>query len=196
MLIIITKFSFFAQNKDYLSLSKRIDSMSVEDQKYRKLLSKIYLGQTDTTEKQFIKAMLKKTDSLNEIEVKNIFYTYGYPKISMVGKNSSNKFWLLVQHCDKDVSFQEQIMKAMKKLINENECSKNEYAYLTDRVMINKGKAQIYGTQVEVNKEGTEYVPKKLYKPKHVDKRRKKMEIIPNSLQDYLDNMKRDFLKK
>jgi len=83
----------------------------------------------------------------------------------------------------------------MKKLINENECSKNEYAYLTDRVMINKGKAQIYGTQVEVNKEGTEYVPKKLYNPKHVDKRRKKMEIIPNSLQDYLNNMKRDFLK-
>jgi len=34
--------------------------MSVEDQKYRKLLSKIYLGQTDTTEKQFIKAMLKR----------------------------------------------------------------------------------------------------------------------------------------
>lgn len=196
ILTILTNFSIIAQNKDYLFLAKKIDSMAVEDQKWRKLLSKMYTENSDSTEKPYLKLMVKKTDSLNQIEIKRIFKLYGYPKISMVGNNSSNKFWLLVQHCDNDIMFQEQILKAMKKLIAENECARNEYAYLTDRIMINKGKAQIYGTQVELNEKGTEYVPKKLYRPKSVDKRRKQMNIIPNSLNAYLTNMNRDFLKK
>jgi len=34
---------------------------------------------------------------------------YGFPGYDLVGQKGSNSFWLIVQHCDKDVDFQEQV---------------------------------------------------------------------------------------
>jgi hypothetical protein len=140
--------------------------------------------------------MFTVTDSSNQIEVKKIFKTYGYPTKTMVGQTSNHNFWLLVQHCDKDIRFQESVLTAMQKLVYKNECPKQDFAYLTDRVKINKGEPQIYGTQVQLNESGTAYTPKNLFKPDEVDKRREEMDVYPNKLQDYLNNLTRDFIKK
>ena len=49
-------------------------------------------------------------------------------------------FWLLIQHQDNDVELQKQCLKRCNFELKNN-------AFLTDRVLINQGKKQIYGTQ-------------------------------------------------
>ena len=57
---------------------------------------------------------------------------------------------------------------------------------MTDRVEINKGKKQIYGTQVTYNSQGQAY-PKPLLDSVNVDKRRAEVGLEP--LEQYLNMM-------
>lgn len=157
------------------------------------MLTQIRKGEADSSLFENAKRMFVLTDSLNLIEAKQIFEKYGYPAISMVGEKSSHKYWLLVQHCDEDLYFQVEVLAAMEKLLSLKECSITDFAYLTDRVRVNQGKEQIYGTQVELNKEGTAFIPKSLFKPNEVEKRRAEIGLYP--LKDYLEWMARDFIK-
>lgn len=90
---------------------------------------------------------LQSVDQDNTQWLKSIVSSFGWPKISEVGKDAAHKFWLLAQHADNDPALQEQILELMAKLIPK-EATPNNYAYLTDRVLVSKGKPQKYGTQL------------------------------------------------
>jgi hypothetical protein len=64
--------------------------------------------------------------------------------INEIKGNSSelNKAWLLVQHMDKDAEFQQWFLQHLKQ-------GTEEHKYLHDRVAVNSGRKQQYGTQVE-----------------------------------------------
>lgn len=90
-------------------------------------------------------------DSVFRTNQKNIaayFSRYGYLGYREVGKESSNHFWLLVQHCDHDPAFQRKVLRAMKKQVQRKNANPDNYAYLFDRVRVNAGKKQQFGTQV------------------------------------------------
>lgn len=72
----------------------------------------------------------------------------GWPTISMVGETASSSAWLLVQHADHDPAFQYEMLQIMEPLVEQNEVSKSNYAYLYDRVMLKLKGKQRYGTQV------------------------------------------------
>jgi hypothetical protein len=74
-----------------------------------------------------------------------IYGSYGWPKISLFGDQTANDFWLLVQH--QSPALQEQMLGAMKIEVDLAEASKRNYAFLFDRVQVNQGKAQHWGTQ-------------------------------------------------
>jgi translation initiation factor 6 (eIF-6) len=93
-----------------------------------------------------------------------------------VGKEASHLAWLIVQHADHDVEFQEKCLKLMKQKLKEKKIDPIEVAYLTDRVRVNKGKKQIYGTQFYLNKNG-KLIPRPIYDKKNLDKRRKKLDL-------------------
>jgi hypothetical protein len=61
--------------------------------------------------------------------------------ITILDKKLLFNFWLLVQHQDLDLSLQ---INCLKNCGFENK----EFAYLTDRVLVNRGEKQIYGTQL------------------------------------------------
>ena len=73
---------------------------------------------------------------------------YGFPGYNQVGKETSNHFFILVQHCDDDPGFQQRVLSLMKPEVERNNADTKGYAYLTDRVLINSDKPQLYGTQV------------------------------------------------
>jgi len=125
--------------------------------------------------------------ALNEKRLKAIFERYGYPGYSLVGKKGSNDFWLMTQHCDKDVAFQEKILAAMRAKVELHDADAKNFAYLTDRVRVNTGRKQLYGTQVTYNVDSCQAVPKPLEDSLHVNERRK--QIGMESLESYLNWM-------
>lgn len=72
--------------------------------------------------------------------LKEIVREFGFPKKELVGDEGIHAFWLLVQHQDFDIGFQ-------KKCLENIEFSLKDRAYLTDRVLVNSGQKQMYGTQ-------------------------------------------------
>ncbi|MBD1395381.1 DUF6624 domain-containing protein [Mucilaginibacter glaciei] len=117
----------------------------------------------------------------------HIFNQYGYPGYDLVGKKGSNNFWLMVQHCDKWPEFQQKILAAMKiEMIKENADSKN-FAYLTDRVNLNTGKKQVYGTQLTYNTKICQALPRPLTDSLNVNARRKEVGLPP--IENYLNQM-------
>ena len=80
--------------------------------------------------------------------LKQIFDQHGYPGYDLVDTSGAHYFWLLVQHQDADSTFQKSVLAAMKVEVKKGLASGSDYAYLTDRVMVNTGHKQIYGTQM------------------------------------------------
>lgn len=112
----------------------------------------------------------------------------GYPGVAQVGEKSANNFWLLVQHADAYPDFQRQVLQKMLAEVERHNASPVDCAYLTDRVAVNAGRPEEYGTQVVYRGPGLgKAVPTSLRDPKHVDKRRAAIGMEP--LQQYLDRM-------
>lgn len=80
--------------------------------------------------------------------LEKVFNKHGFPGFDLIGQKGSNNFWLMVQHCDKWPEFQQKILNAMKPEVLKKNADAKDFAYLTDRVNINTGKKQIYGTQL------------------------------------------------
>ena len=121
--------------------------------------------------------------------VEQMFAKYGFLGFDKVGKEGSNHFWLLVQHCDKFPQFQIRVLKAMDKEVKKENANPNNYAYLYDRVKVNAGEKQLFGTQVTYEVETTgRAIPKiGLADSANVDKLRKEYTLEP--LKDYLNTM-------
>ncbi|MEO6523969.1 MAG: DUF6624 domain-containing protein [Mucilaginibacter sp.] len=123
----------------------------------------------------------------NERRLQNVFDRYGFPGYALVGKMGSNHFWLMTQHCDHDVAFQEKILAAMQVHVARQNADAKNFAYLTDRVRINTGRKQLYGTQVTYNLNSCQATPKRLADSLTVNKRRKEIGLEP--IEAYLNWM-------
>jgi hypothetical protein len=123
-------------------------------------------------------------DAGNTARMKEIVVKIGWPTVSKVGKESSRGAWLLAQHADKDVEFQRYCLTLMKES-PPREVRPMDIAYLVDRVRVNSGQPQLYGTQVM--EENNIFVPKPIEDDGGVDQRRK--EVGLESLKDYINDI-------
>jgi hypothetical protein len=172
MLLMLSSICCFSQEAQLnRKLSAEIDSLKIEDQKPATIPN----GKD-------AEAAFKMVIRTNFPLIKNILDTYGFPGYDLVGKESSNNYWLLVQHSDFDLPFQKRALKLMEIQVKKRNASSNNYAYLVDRININEGRKQIYGTQIQMTDNG--YRPKPLIDSLNVDERRKQVGLIP--LSEYL----------
>ncbi|MDB4921434.1 MAG: hypothetical protein JWQ54_3417 [Mucilaginibacter sp.] len=148
--------------------------MFKDDQFWRKEYTKVMKTEPSQYDQETIERKWAEGDSINEIKAKAIIDKYGYPGYNLVGEKSDTFFWI-IQHCDDDISFQEKVLGLLKIEIAKNNGSKENYAYLTDRVLMNKKQKQIYGTQVHTDSKTHKSSPWPLKYPKTVNALRKKM---------------------
>ena len=80
--------------------------------------------------------------------VKRILDTYGSPSYTLVGQESSDHYFVLVQHSDFNQAFQQLVLEIMRRDVGSKKASGKQYAFLTDRIAVTKGERQVYGTQV------------------------------------------------
>ena len=172
-----------SQNKE---LTEKIDRMYELDQKVQTdIISAIQKKES----KEKIKELEKFRDDTFKKHIpilKDIIKKYGVITYDLVGKESSNKFFTLIQHSDSDVKFQNCYLKKAKKYVRSKQISVSRFAYLTDRVNVNSGKPQIYGTQLKYDKPGIPS-PKNLKDPQNVNKRR--AEVGLETIEEYLKSV-------
>ncbi len=151
-----------------------------------KLIDSLYMADQKT-------ATIKPSDSAaaayqrvirtNFPVIQQILDKYGFPGYKLVGKESSGKYFLLIQHSDFNVEFQQKALDLMKLQVDKSNAAGQNYAYLVDRINLNSGKPQIYGTQVIM---GRDSKIRNCIDVDNLDQRRKSVGLIP--IKEYLKN--------
>lgn len=169
-----------------------IDSMAIEDQKWRNYYTKLQNTLPyDSLQIRSAAKMFNKVDSANYFALRKIINSLGFPSWDCVGKSGANKFWLLVQHQDSHVEFQKEVLQLMEQLWLKGKVSAVDYAYLVDRVKVNTGELQVFGTQFELNTDRSSYVPKPVIDPSNLNARREKLGL--GSIEIYIDTANRHY---
>lgn len=102
----------------------------------------------------------------------------GWFTISEYGAAADSAAWLLVQHADRDVAFQAEVLSILEPLVAAEETRPISYAYLYDRVAVNSKRPQRYGTQGGCTAGGT-WEPREVERPEQVDERRTAIGLEP-----------------
>jgi hypothetical protein len=101
--------------------------------------------------------------------LKEIVRQYGWPGKSLVGADGAEAAWLLVQHAPSP--FMKHCLSLLEDAVEAGESEAKHYAYLYDRVQVQDGNLQRYGTQYKFTPAGVlEREP--LSDPESVDQRR------------------------
>jgi len=129
----------------------------------------------------------QNTDWLKEIVEK-----YGWPGKTLVGEDGAHSARVLVDGAYHDIAFQKKCLDLMKEAVTKKEASHQDFAYLTDRVLIADKKKQLYGTQL--TQDGDKLVPQPIEDEEHVDERRKEIGLQP--LAEYLESAQGELLPK
>ncbi len=120
----------------------------------------------------------RKSDALKEIVL-----TEGWPDNKSYDGHAEAAAFMIVQHADYDPAFQELCHAKMLAGVKKGRNSTGFLAFLTDRILCNKGKHQRFGTQIREADNGC-FVPKPLEDPDSVDTLRSEVGLI-ESLSDY-----------
>jgi hypothetical protein len=88
---------------------------------------------------------MEAMDQANRAGLEQIHRRYGWPAVSLVGKQAAHEYFLLVQHQDLDL--QRAVLPDMEQAARQGEASGRDYIHLADAVMVREGKPQHWGTQ-------------------------------------------------
>jgi hypothetical protein len=107
----------------------------------------------------------------------------GWPDREAVGSEGSNAAHFVALHADHDVPFQEHCLELMEEAVEADRADAESYAYLADRVRINRDDDQLYGTHLAVE-EGA-VTPFPIEDRDRLDERREEMGLEP--FEDYVE---------
>jgi len=96
----------------------------------------------------------------------------GYPTVEKVGKEANEAAWLVIQHSIGQPEFMKKCAVLLEKAVVENQADAKQLAYLTDRIAVFEGEAQLYGTQFDWDA-GGEMNPNPFDDLEKVNRRRK-----------------------
>ncbi len=122
---------------------------------------------------------ITQVDSANLVQIEAFISKYGWPGKSFVGIEGNYTIWLVIQHSD--LATQEKYLPLLEQSVKEGESRPQDLAYLTDRILMRKGKPQIYGTQLWSNQGVWEFW--KIEDEKNVNERRKRAGL--GSIEEY-----------
>ncbi|SHE85708.1 DUF6624 domain-containing protein [Pedobacter caeni] len=156
-------------------LRKKINLLTLNDQRLRYAR----IQATNKEEQRTIDEQIHQSDRDNLEEVKKILKEYGWPKLSDIGRDGQNNLWLMVQHADHDVSFQQYALGLMEQIKHSGQLTMENYAFLYDRVKCNLNYKQSYGTQVNWSGNGKAAGFRRIAGESEVDQRRKLLGLPP-----------------
>jgi hypothetical protein len=120
-------------------------------------------------------AFSRLIDSTNQVYIQALIAKYGWMGKSFIGDQNSVLF-LVIQHADSAI--QEKYFPMLKQSVEEGESRKSDFALMQDRILMRRGKKQVYGSQVIKDAKG-DWVFYSIEDEKNVNLRRSSMGLQP-----------------
>lgn len=83
----------------------------------------------------------------NAARLREIIAEHGWPHEEIAGQDGAKAAWLIAQHAIGEPDFQRQTLVLLKKYAGEGKLPIWQTAYLEDRIAVQEGRLQRYGTQ-------------------------------------------------
>jgi len=132
------------RNVLYPDLKQVLMVMVEVDQEIRNELISKGFGRVDSLDILRQKAI----DEANTKILDKLLENYGWPTREMVGKEGVDAAFLIVQHADPD--YQRKMLPSIKASFERGDLDGANYALLVDRVLVNDGLPQRYGSQAKI----------------------------------------------
>lgn len=152
------------------SLRKELLARMNEDQR----LEQAVIDSGETAEAAWDKLKVGSLMADNTAWLKQVVADKGWPGVSLVGEDGARAAFLLVQHSDADPEFQAHMLPLLEAAVARRDAASDDFALLTDRVLVAQGKPQRYGSQFRNNDDGTMSL-KPVEDEANLDARRRKM---------------------
>jgi len=127
-------------------------------------------------------ADIDRRDSVNLVKVKAILDKHGWLGPDVIGNSGSLTLFLVIQHADKQT--QEKYLPAMREAASNGKAAPANLALLEDRVALEEGKKQIYGSQIGRDEKTGKFYIRPIEDEINVDTRRAAVGLPP--LKDYV----------
>jgi len=125
-------------------------------------------------------------------KLEKIVETYGWPKISLVGKEGADAAWLILQNSISRPDLMKRCFPVFESAVQENEASIKHLACLTDGIRYFSREPQVYGNYFDWNEKG-QFEPWVIEDLENVNKQRKKVGL--NALEERIKEMEEDVRK-
>lgn len=86
-------------------------------------------------------------DELIRKQLKELFKAFGFPTRQLVGEDAMSGVFYIIQHADGDKEWQKSQLINIEQGATKGDFIKRNYAYLYDRIKVNEGLPQRYGSQ-------------------------------------------------
>jgi hypothetical protein len=150
-----------------------IQSIYNRDQMYRATFESIAANHGYNSPQMIeVKARQAAADAQNQTLLVNLFQTKGFPTLSKVKRGATQTALSVLQRAD-TATINNWIPK-IKDLISANELLEADCAYIIDFALVQKGKPQLYGTQLFRDKSDNLLKPRPYISLKGVNENRKK----------------------
>ena len=170
---------------DMASIGILLDSIHVEDQKYRREIESIkneYGWESKEMKDHWKK--IRKADEGNLVVVEQILDQYGWLSSKEIGVTANSTLFLVIQHSDQKT--QEEYLPMMREAVKAGKASSRSMALLEDRVGLGKGELQVYGSQIGTDQETGKMYVLPLLDPDKVNERRAEVGLGP--IEEYISN--------
>lgn len=117
-----------------------------------------------------------RADSARSRWLRNAVQERGWPKRSVVGDSAAKAAWLMLQHTEMH-DWADEMLPVLERLADSGEVKRTELALFTDRVLMNRGQPQRYGSQF--NFVDGKMVAHPIEDLAHVDARRAEIGLPP-----------------
>jgi len=128
-------------------------------------------------QKDSVLAHMVLYDSLNLVRVTAILDSAGWLGVDVLGHKANQALFLVLQHADAQPKLQEAYLPMMREAVEQDHARASELAMFEDRVAVNNGRLQIYGSQIGW-RDGKGFV-KPLVDEEHVNERRAAVGLEP-----------------
>lgn len=104
------------------------------------------LASLSATELEAYTVEMHQIDSLNQLAVFGILDKMGWP--DGLSEKADDAIWLVIDHSD--IESRKKYLPLIRQQVEEGNVSATDFATLNDRILMEEGKPQIYGTQVKM----------------------------------------------
>lgn len=142
-------------------------------------IAQTYGYNSDTVKKVW--KQIEHQNRLNVVQVSAILDKYGWLGADQIGEWATRGIWLVIQHADGDLKAQQKYLPLLRATVKRGQASKEYLALLEDKVAVNEGRKQLYGSQMYRDSITLISHVSPIADPESVDKRRAKMGLEPLS---------------